>query len=119
MVGVVFVFAMSSLNLSFTVIPVLLVVWVLDYRSLPSYLWRYEGKEGAHPHSSKSKGGASGGGTSEGLSTLLAPSYSISAVMPAFEYSDATSGGSGAVRNVRACYGLSVAFLACYVYAAW
>jgi len=44
-----------TIDLAFTVIPVLVVVWVLDWRSLPNYLWHFETKEGPNPHfSSKS-----------------------------------------------------------------
>ena len=41
--------AQVTTDLAFTVIPVLVVVWVLDWRSLPNYLWHFEGKEGANP----------------------------------------------------------------------
>jgi hypothetical protein len=116
--GVFVVYLFSQYGLSFCVIPILIVIWIMDWRALPAYLWRYEGKE-ATPTGKDKKGQ-----TSNGLATLLAPCYSVSGIMPAFEHSDMTSGsgggdGKGEKRTMRSFYGLSLAFLACYVYACW
>jgi len=125
MAGVMAVFAASSLGLSFCVIPVLVAIWINDWKSLPSLLWRYEGKAGS-PYSAKlesrNNGGSGGSGKANGtdaLAVLLAPCYSINGVMSAFKFSDLGGEGADAIRTVTACYALSVALLVCYCYAAW
>jgi hypothetical protein len=121
--GVLMVFATSSLGLSFCVIPVLVAIWINDWRSLPALLWRYEGKSGS-PYSKKLEqrqgGNASGNTGPDSLSVLLAPCYSINGVLPAFKFSSNRSDDTdGASRTVTACYALSIALLMCYCYAAW
>jgi hypothetical protein len=86
-------------------------------------LGRYEGAAGLGPgglppiHAKPAGQGSASGG----LAALLAPCYSINGAMPAFEHADAaaTQTSGDTTRTVRACYGLSVALLGCYVYAAW
>lgn len=88
--GLLAVWLLSGSGLSFCLIPILVVVWVADWRALPVLLWRFEGGEGPVGGGGEKRGG----GAADGLTTLLAPAYSISGVMPAFEYCDATSGGA-------------------------
>lgn len=91
MFGVLMVMATGSIGLSFCVIPVLVAIWINDWRSLPQLLWRYEGKSGS-PYNSKldERQKTAGGGNKNGpdaLSILLAPCYSINGVLPAFKFS--------------------------------
>lgn len=134
--------------MAFAVLPVLGTLWVADWLALPETLRAFDVEHSHHhdndgAHDDRQGASAAAAAASvDGLHALLAPSYSIDGALAAFRFCDpmatgkpapqrqagsssaGTGGGGGGVshdkgrRSLRACYGLSLVFLAIYVAAA-